>query len=345
MSKQPQDDLFADTTMSFGEHLEELRGVLVKAVFALGIGFLLGLMMANQVVMLIQTPLKTALENYYLESARQEMEESLGDNISSEEAKELRKKQEELMQEQLGNRMVPDTIQIDAQALLRDLQKIAPDSFTNSFDPPDALRQFEVQTWNKVDIRVQTLNAHEAFMIWMKAGFISGFVFASPFVFYYIWSFIAAGLYPHEKKYIHRYLPISLLLFFAGAALAFLFVFEPVLDFLFSFNRAMDIDPDPRISEWMSFVLFLPLGFGLAFQLPLVMLFTQRIGLVPIDVFIKKWRIAVVVIFVLSMFLTPADPISMLLMAGPLCCLYVTGILFCKYMPGNKNPFAAGYDP
>ena len=54
---------------------------------------------------------------------------------------------------------------------------------------------------------------------------------------------------------------------------------------------------------------------------------------------------AVVVIFVLSMFLTPADPISMLLMAGPLCFLYVTGILFCKYMPGNKNPFAAGYDP
>ncbi|MCP4814374.1 MAG: preprotein translocase subunit TatC, partial [Planctomycetaceae bacterium] len=130
MSKQPQDDLFADTTMSFGEHLEELRGVLVKAVFALGIGFLLGLMMANQVVMLIQTPLKTALENYYLESARQEMEESLGDNISSEEAKKLRKKQEELMEEQLGNRMVPDTIQIDAQALLRDLQKVAPDSFT-----------------------------------------------------------------------------------------------------------------------------------------------------------------------------------------------------------------------
>lgn len=336
--------------MSFGEHLEELRGVLVKAAFALGVGFLLGLGAANQVVMLIQTPLKTALENYYLESARQEMEESLGadilgEGLTKEKAKELREKQEEIMKERLESRMVPDTIQIDAQALLRDLQKLVPDGFNKPFDPPDSLQQFEVQTWDKVDIRVQTLNAHEAFMIWMKAGFISGFVFASPFIFYYIWSFIAAGLYPHEKKYIHRYLPISLLLFFAGAALAFLFVFEPVLDFLFSFNRAMDIDPDPRISEWMSFVLFLPLGFGLAFQLPLVMLFAQRIGLIPVDVFVKKWRIAVVVIFILSMFLTPADPISMLLMAGPLCFLYVTGILFCKYMPGNKNPFAAGYDP
>ena len=155
---------------------------------------------------------------------------------------------------------------------------------------PDELQTLEVQTWRTVDASVKTLNAHEAFMIWMKAGFISGFVLSSPVVFYYIWSFIAAGLYPHEKKYIHIYLPFSLLLFLAGAALAFLFVFEPVLSFLFSFNRAMDIDPDPRISEWMSFVLFLPLGFGIAFQLPLVMLFVQRLGLVSVRSFINKWN-------------------------------------------------------
>ncbi|MFP6671818.1 MAG: twin-arginine translocase subunit TatC [Pirellulaceae bacterium] len=135
------------------------------------------------------------------------------------------------------------------------------------------------------------------------------------------------------------------MLFLAGSALAFLFVFEPVLSFLFSFNRAMDIDPDPRISEWMSFVLFLPLGFGIAFQLPLVMLFVQRLGLVSARSFISKWRIAVLIIFVLSMFLTPADPISMLMMAIPLCGLYVLGILLCKWMPRNRSPFAEGYDP
>jgi sec-independent protein translocase protein TatC len=107
----------------------------------------------------------------------------------------------------------------------------------------------------------------------------------------------------------------------------------------------MDIDPDPRISEWMSFVLFLPLGFGIAFQLPLVMLFVHRLGLVSVGTFISKWRIAVLIIFVLSMFLTPADPISMLMMAIPLCGLYVLGILLCKWMPRNRSPFAEGYDP
>ena len=331
MSKQPPDDLFSDTTMSFGEHLEELRGVLVKSALVLGVCFLAGLFLASKVVKQIQEPLKKALAEYALETARLEGEKT---NVPPEQLKK-----------RLENRLIPDSVRIDAQALFRDLQKAAPDVFKQAVELPDELQTLEIQTWKTAETSVKTLNAHEAFMIWMKAGFISGFIIASPCIFYYIWSFVAAGLYPHEKKYIHIYLPFSLLLFIAGAALAFLFVFEPVLTFLFSFNRAMEIDPDPRISEWMSFVLFLPLGFGLAFQLPLVMLFIQRLGMVSIETFISKWRIAVLIIFGLSMFLTPADPISMLMMAIPLCCLYVLGILLCKWMPRNRNPFAEGYDP
>ena len=331
MSQQPPDDLFSDTTMSFGEHLEELRGVLVKSAVALGICFLIGLYFANKVVMQIQGPLKQALEEYALETARLEGEAT---NVP-----------EDLLKKRLEDRLLPDSVRIDAQALLGDLQKAAPDLFKEEIKLPDELQTLEVQTWKTAETSVKTLNAHEAFMIWMKAGFIFGFVLASPWIFYFVWSFVAAGLYPHEKKYIHIYLPFSLALFIAGAALAFLFVFEPVLSFLFSFNRAMEIDPDPRISEWMSFVLFLPLGFGLAFQLPLIMLFIQRLGMVSIETFVSKWRIAVLIIFGLSMFLTPADPISMLMMAIPLCCLYVLGILLCKWMPRNRNPFAEGYDP
>ncbi|MFP6753300.1 MAG: twin-arginine translocase subunit TatC, partial [Pirellulaceae bacterium] len=202
-----------------------------------------------------------------------------------------------------------------------------------------------VPLWRPIDIRVQTLNAHEAFMIWLKAAFICGFLIASPWVFYQVWSFIAAGLYSHEKKYVGVYVPLSLALFLGGAALAFFFVFEPVLDFLFGFNRAMNIHPDPRISEWMGFVLFLPIGFGVAFQLPLVMLMLHRIGLVSVEVFLAKWRVAVLVICIVSMLLTPADPISMLLMAVPLVVLYFFGIGLAIWMPRIKNPYSEGYDP
>ena len=202
-----------------------------------------------------------------------------------------------------------------------------------------------VPLWRPIEIRVQTLNAHEAFMIWLKAAFICGFLFASPWVFYQVWVFVAAGLYSHEKKYVGVYLPLSLGLFLGGAALAFFFVFEPVLDFLFSFNRAMNIHPDPRISEWLGFVLFLPIGFGIAFQLPLVMLLLHRVGIMSVQTFLDKWRIAVLVICIVSMLLTPADPISMLLMAVPLVVLYFFGIVLAIWMPRIQNPYSEGYDP
>ena len=77
----------------------------------------------------------------------------------------------------------------------------------------------------------------------------------------------------------------------------------------------------------------------MAFQLPLVMLFSNRIGVIDVQVYLEKWRIAILVIFVLSMFLTPADPISMLLLAVPLTGLYFLGIGMCVLMPRPENPF------
>jgi sec-independent protein translocase protein TatC len=178
----------------------------------------------------------------------------------------------------------------------------------------------------------------------MKAALVTGVMLASPWIFLQIWNFVAAGLYPHEKNYVYLYLPFSMLLFLSGAALAFFFVFEPVLQFLFTFNDSMNIGIDARISEWLSFVLILPLGFGISFQLPLVMLFLNRIGVLSIGVYTAKWRIAVLVIIILSAILTPADPISLLLMACPLTVLYFLGIGLCKWMPSHKSPFAEAYD-
>ena len=184
-------------------------------------------------------------------------------------------------------------------------------------------------------LKLINLGTHEPFMVYMKASLVVGAMVASPLIFFFIWEFIAAGLHGHERKHIYVYLPISLGLFFAGAALAFFVVFDFVLDFLFWFNQQMGITPTPRISDWMSFVLLLPLGFGISFQLPLVMLFLERIGIFTVQTYIEKWRIAVLVISILSMFLTPADPGSMLLMGVPLVGLYFGGILLCRYMPGH----------
>jgi len=120
-------------------------------------------------------------------------------------------------------------------------------------------------------------------------------------------------------------------LFLAGVALAFFFVFDFVLDYLLQFNAWLGLDPDPRISEWLGFVLILPIGFGLGFQLPLVMLFLERIGIFNVEAYASQWRIAILVIVIVSAVLTPADPYSMLFLAVPLCLLYFGGLSLCRW--------------
>ncbi len=208
--------------------------------------------------------------------------------------------------------------------------------------PPMKADLYSLEIWESGEFEPQSLGVAEGFTVWLKAGMFTSLVLAGPWIFFQLWSFVATGLYPHEKKYIHVFLPISIFLFVAGVLLAFYFVFQPVLGFLFSFNRSMGIAPQMRINDWLSFVMFLPLGFGLAFQLPLVMLFMNRIGLFSIQDYLSKWRIAIMVIFVLSMFLTPADPISMLLLAIPLTFLYFLGVAMCRWMPRHENPFGEG---
>ena len=126
----------------------------------------------------------------------------------------------------------------------------------------------------------------EAFMVYMKASLLVGAVLSSPWVFYQLWMFVAAGLYLRERHYVHVFLPFSLGLFIGGVVLAFFAVFPVVLKFLFQFNAWLGIGITPRISEWLSFVLLMPLAFGISFQLPLVMLFLERIGVFTVQSYV-----------------------------------------------------------
>ena len=193
--------------------------------------------------------------------------------------------------------------------------------------------------------RLMTYDLFEGFLIWLKAGLLVGAVLASPGIFYHIWEFLAAGLYPHERRYVYLYLPLSILLFIAGVALAFFVIFQLVINFLLTYNTGMDIDFQPRLKEYISIALFLPLGFGVAFQLPIVMLGLNRFGIIPVEVYTGKWRLAVLGIAFLSMVLTPADAYSMIGMFVPLVILYFLGIALCLYMPKGPGLGSRAFDP
>jgi sec-independent protein translocase protein TatC len=332
-----QDDLFESSTMTFGQHLEELRRCLFKAILGLAIGCVLGFWLGDRVVLFIQKPVEDALKQYYEKDAAE---------------KALSPEQEKLLRE--AGYTQPDDI-----ARIRRI--ITEQHFTYevvSIDPKFAFGQAPGAPLPTGDglsmglkkililrpiadlphIHMYGLSATEAFMIWMKASLLAGVVLSSPWIFYQIWQFVAAGLYPHERRYVHIFLPFSVILFLAGAGIAFFFAFDKVLDFLLRFNRSLHINPELRINEWMSFVLLLPLGFGASFQLPLVMLFLERIGLFTVKSYLASWRLAVLVIFILAMLLTPSpDPYTMLLMACPLTLLYFGGVVLCKVFPRAKS--------
>ncbi len=475
--RNDNESLFEESRMSFGQHLEELRVVLIRSLIGVAIGCIFGFLFAERVVNILQQPLEQALTKFYVNDAKQNLRETHG---------YLAPEWQQMLEE---NKRIPETVMIDPAELVGVLKQVDPNfmaggtvgaigfqatelsseqviaicddwanlntkdkdrtaqlkflwSGLNSseqqlitgyggkqeltlpelakfaeilngllarqeiykskvFEPlianpggswlesiranePNAFAELkerldsteetqentneeladklnrmliaavfenripatrdtmvELRIWKPAQYRAQSLGATDPFMIWLKAGVVTGLLFASPWVFFQLWTFVAAGLYPTEQNYIYFFLPVSLLLFFSGVLLAFFFVFEPVLDFLFSFNARMKIAPQPRINDWLSFVMFLPLGFGIAFQLPLVMLFVNRIDLVSVESYLTKWRIAVVAIFGLSMVLTPADPVSMILLAVPLSGLYFLGILLCKWLNKPTNPFAA----
>ncbi|MBX9792653.1 MAG: twin-arginine translocase subunit TatC [Pirellulales bacterium] len=342
MKYSPNEDLFKDTTMTFGEHLEELRRCLFLAVIGLVIGVIIGLAVGRWVVEFIQLPLTDALTEYYQKQALSRFE-ILSDDMGKQ-GLALPYTAESFEKMVMEEELLPEVVWVDPKAVPgASLPPPSASAAKNALATgPRRAGLVPLFFWRPAaesdKLRPTALNAQEPFFIWMKASVVAGIVFSSPWVFYQLWIFVAAGLYPHEKHYVYIFLPFSLGLFLAGAFLAFFWVFQPVLKFLLEFNSWLGIETEPRISEWMDFALMLPLGFGISFQLPLVMLFLERIGIFTVKAYLEKWRIAIFVIVVLSAVLTPADPNSIFLMAIPLVFLYFGGVALCHYLPsGNRE--------
>lgn len=309
--------------MSFGEHLEELRGALWKAVVAIFLGFLVGLLVGDDFIRFVNAPLEAGLSQIERDRKLEDYDEEVEEGAATDEA---------FREEGLA----PKKFLLDPNALVEMLRGLGVE-----VKPPEKLPE-RVPLWLWSEPSEQQLiatAAQDGFAIYIKASLVVGIVLASPAVFYFLWNFVGAGLYPHEKRYVHTFLPMSIGLFLLGATVAFYFVLQYVISFLLGFNAWLGVESTPRINEWLGFVLILPLGFGLSFQLPLVMLFLERIGVCSVEIYLKYWKYAVLVIFILSMILSPPDPQSQIFMAIPLCFLYGGGVLLCKLWPKRAEPF------
>lgn len=350
-------DLFDDSTMSFGEHLEVLRVHLWRAIVGLLICVIAALFFGNHVIDVVRGPIDDALRRHGLESQAKNDVEQFADlwkfikDYFNGEPAEATDPEPEIEAVPEDPEQIPFDVTVNAHDLWKALGQTGPDSQALP-EPKDREATVELKLVipeiarmrkdleETSRLRPVTLNVQEAFLTYLKVSFVTGFVIASPWVFYQLWLFVAAGLYPHERRYVHFYLPVCLGLFAIGATFCFFLVFPFVLDFLLGFNKMIGVVPQIRLSEWISFAIMLPVMFGLSFQLPLVMLLLERLQIVEVDTYRTQRRMAILVIAIVSMLMTPADPMSMLMMMFPLIGLYELGIIMCRMSP-VKKPFEA----
>lgn len=181
------------------------------------------------------------------------------------------------------------------------------------------------------------------FMVPLKVLMMTAFLIALPVVLYQIWAFVAPGLYANEKKLVMPLVVSSTVLFFIGVAFCYFFVFGRVFAFIQSF-APKSITASPDIEAYLSFVLSMFLAFGLAFEVPVVVVVLARMGIFSIEK-LKEFRgYFVVLAFIIAAIVTPPDVVSQLALAIPMVALYEVGIiaaqLFIKHTkaPDDETP-------
>jgi len=169
------------------------------------------------------------------------------------------------------------------------------------------------------------------FMVPMKVTLLAAFVIALPVILYQAWAFVAPGLYAHEKKFGIPLVIGSTVLFLAGIAFCYFFVFNTVFKFIAEF-APQSITPAPDIEQYLSFVMTMFLAFGITFEVPVAVILLVRFGVVDL-VKLKEARSYVIVgAFVIAAVVTPPDVISQFLLAVPMCLLYELGLLLARFV-------------
>jgi sec-independent protein translocase protein TatC len=179
----------------------------------------------------------------------------------------------------------------------------------------------------------------EAFILWIKIAAIGGLLLSSPAIFTQVWLFVAPGLYSHEKKWAIPFVAMSTIFFVLGAAFAHYVVFPLTWRFFVGFTTDF-LTFMPRIEPSFSLYLRLVLAFGIVFQLPTLVLFLARMGVLTARFMWKNFKYAVLGIIIISAVITPdGGGVSLVAMSGPLVLLYIFSIGLA-WLFGKKKQIA-----
>jgi sec-independent protein translocase protein TatC len=178
---------------------------------------------------------------------------------------------------------------------------------------------------NHLDTQLIIHNPIDGFNMYIKISFIAGAILASPYILFQVWSFIAPGLYQHEKKYVTPFMIATVSLFLAGAYFGYRWVFPGSLDFLFVYSK--QFKPLIEITEYTDLFATVILGLGVTFELPILVLFLALFGIVNARFLWKNFRYAILIIFIIAAIICPTpDVLTMCVFATPMLVLYAISI-------------------
>lgn len=176
-----------------------------------------------------------------------------------------------------------------------------------------------------------------------KLSFFVALFIAIPYVLFQVWAFVAPGLYKHEKRFAIPLVVSSILLFYVGVAFAYKFVFPVMFEF-FAAAAPKGVEMNTDINSYLDFVLTMFLAFGVAFEVPVVVVLLVITGIVPLEKLKKSRGYVLIGIFVIAAFLTPPDAVSQCIMAVPMYLLYEGGIIMARVLSGMRRPDAEEED-
>ena len=185
------------------------------------------------------------------------------------------------------------------------------------------------------EIQSRTMSGQFSAHIW--TAITAGFVMAFPYVIYQLWKFISPGLHENERKHSKGFIIISSLLFFIGVLFGYYIICPLSINFLGTYQVSNEVHNDFDLSSYISLIRASALASGLVFELPIIIYFLTKVGLVTPE-FLKKYRkYALVVVLVVSAIITPPDIASQVIVAIPILILYQVSILISKIVVRNQK--------
>jgi sec-independent protein translocase protein TatC len=329
-----EERLSEEGTMSFLDHLDELRKRLIRSALFIAVAFVLSWVFSDKIYNFLEVPVRAAM----LEAKRQYAPEFGGTALALVDLPDGTDVTFPLPTDaKLGNVLiaagttVPAKVKREADGsiqlvtnsywLINDHTVVEKDTVI----PPKLYQSAAAMMGRDNQLVVPTVQG--AFNLYIKVSFYAAVFFAVPFLLVQVWGFVSPGLYPHEKSYAAPIIIMASIFFLIGCAFAYYIAFPRAANFLLGVATGGNLRPLVNADEYFDLIIIIMLGLGVVFEIPTITFFTSRLGLVSPGLLLKVWRYAVVVIFIIAAVLSPTTDVpNLLVFAAPMLLLYFLSV-------------------